>query len=340
MPAQPDLTILSSRDFSAESVARETFALDVLQGLSAERKFIPSKYFYDARGSELFSQIMDLRDYYLTDCEQEILKHHGAEIARLAKTTCAGEELALVELGAGDGRKTELLLDALAEAQAPFHYVPIDISEQAVRALTDTVVVSRPELSCRGLVAEYFDAFRWLNRNTSARKMVLFLGSNIGNFDTTQGPLFLRTLWNALEEGDLLLTGFDLKKDIGIMLRAYNDSRGVTAEFNRNILRRINRELGANFDEGAFEHYGTYDVFSGAMESYLVSLRDQDVSVDALNKTFSFAPFEPVHLEYSFKFLPEDIDRLAAETGFRVLATIFDSRRFFADTVWQVQKER
>ncbi|MCA9687088.1 MAG: L-histidine N(alpha)-methyltransferase, partial [Myxococcales bacterium] len=189
-------------------------------------------------------------------------------------------------------------------------------------------------------VSEYFDALRWLNlENSGRRKLVLMLGSNIGNFNPAQTRVFMRTLWNACNPGDLVLTGFDLKKDIDIMLAAYNDREGVTRDFNLNLLRRINRELDGNFNLAGFQHFGTYNVFSGAMESYLVSLRRQEVAIGALNKSFSFAPWEPIFVEYSFKFLASDIEDLAQETGFRPVGAWQDQRGWFCDALWRVHKE-
>lgn len=326
--------VLNPKAFDADSLFKEQFALDVLMGLSTERKFLPSKYFYDEEGSSLFQRIMDLEEYYPTRCEFEIFQARKGEIARRLE----GAPFSCVELGAGDGRKTKVLLRRFREAGLAFRYVPIDISESAVAGLTEDLRREFPGIECRGIVAEYFDALRWLNRNDAQRKLVLFLGSNIGNFDAPRARVFLRTLWNALNGGDWALIGFDLKKDIDVLLRAYNDPAGVTDAFNLNVLTRINRELGADFDVRRFQHFGTYNVFSGAMESYLVSLERQTVQVAALNKSFDFRPFEPIHLEYSYKYLPEDIEALARETGFRVEATFRDSRGYFADSLWRVVK--
>lgn len=327
-------TVLSPQDFDATNAFREQFALDVLMGLSTERKFIPSMYFYDAEGSRLFQEITDLDEYYPTACEQEILERHKTDLIHLLNDN----PFSLVELGAGDGRKTKVLLQAFLEQDVRFRYVPIDISEDAVRDLCGSLKNEMPAIECHGVVSEYFNAIKWLNREDHGQKFVLFLGSNIGNFDGPKTRVFLRTLWNALDHGDYVLIGFDLKKDIDVLLRAYNDSKGVTSQFNRNVLARINRELDANFQCDKFQHYGAYDVNSGAMESYLISLEQQVVTIGALNKRFDFRPYEPIHLEYSYKFLPEDVTQLSQETGFREVATFFDSRRYFVDALWQVEK--
>jgi len=326
--------VLHPKAYDAESLARERFALDVLMGLSQKNKKLPSKYFYDTRGSDLFSQITHLKEYYPTQCEFEILQKHKGSIAKLMR----GKEFSVIELGAGDGRKTKVLIKEFLAAGLKFKYIPVDISESAVSGLMKTVMRTYPQLKCSGIVAEYFDALRWLSRTDTGNKLILFLGSNIGNFDLIQARVFLRTMWNALNVGDYVFTGFDLKKDFDVMLNAYNDSKGVTAAFNLNLLRRINRELGGTFDLKSFQHFSTYNVFSGAMESYIISLKHQTVEIGALNKKFFLEAFEPIHTEYSYKFLPGEIDILARETGFHAIANYYDAKKYFLDTLWQVKK--
>lgn len=312
------------------------FAYDVLAGLSEKPKRLPSKYFYDGAGSRLFQRIMALPEYYLTACETEILNAHAEEIiAPLAK----GGPFNLVDLGAGDGKKTKILLEALRDRDTDFTYVPIDISEAAMKSLVASVHDEMPDLCVQGLVCEYADGVRYLGRmGVDRRSLVLFLGSNIGNFNRVQANGFLRRLWSALHTDDYALIGFDLKKDIEILLAAYNDSQGATHEFNLNLLHRINRELGADFDVSRFRHFGTYNVFSGAMESYLVSLVPQLVNIGALDLSFSFDAWEPVHTEYSYKYLRSDIDRLARDTGFSVQRQFDCDRGFFLDSLWRVER--
>jgi uncharacterized SAM-dependent methyltransferase len=194
------------------------------------------------------------------------------------------------------------------------------------------------DLKCEGIVAEYFNGLKWLRKLDNKKSLVLFLGSNLGNFNKPQSRVFLRNLWNTLNNEDYLITGFDLKKDIGLMAKAYNDAKGVTREFNLNLLRRINRELGGNFDISKFQHYANYDVFTGAMESYLVSLDEQIVYIDLLNQAFDFKPYEPIHTEYSYKYLESDIHHLAEATGYQIQVQLYDSKHYFVDSVWQVQK--
>ncbi len=311
------------------------FAYDVLVGLSERPKRLASKYFYDDAGSRYFQRIMELPEYYPTECETEILRRHAASLTEPLR----GAPFNLVDLGAGDGKKTMIVLEHLASIGADFTYVPIDISEGAMRQLVHTIRSRMPAVRVEGLVCEYADGVRYLGREQTERSnLVLFLGSNVGNFNAVQARAFLRRLWSALRDGDHALIGFDLKKDIEVLLAAYNDEQGVTAEFNLNLLRRMNRELGADFDVSTFRHYGTYNVFSGAMESYLVSLEPQVVRVDALEQSFAFDAWEPVHTEYSYKYLRSDVEALARDTGFTSVARFEDSRGWFLDALWRVVK--
>ena len=331
----PAYQILSHPDRAGALQGRDAFALDVLVGLSAPRKFIPSKYFYDARGSELFRQITGLSEYYPTRCELEILERNKQTIA----LELGHAPFNLIELGAGCGAKNLLLLDHLSRLGLDFRYVPIDISESAMQSLTATLDGSLPPERVVGLVADYWDGIQWLSGRYRHRNVVLFLGSSIGNFTPAEAALFMTNLWSCLNHDDLLLIGFDLKKDIDLLLRAYNDSQGVTREFNLNLLARINRELGGHFELGKFGHFGTYDAATGAMESYLLSLVQQSVLIEEYGRSFAFEPWEPVHTEHSYKFLLGDIERLARTTGFQVVAHLADDRRFFADSLWRVDKQ-
>ena len=326
--------VLTPQDLDNGEITSQTFALEVLTGLSENPKRLQSKYFYDDEGSRLFQQIMALPEYYLTRCERDILTQRRQDIAG----HIAAQPFLLVELGAGDGQKTRILIDHFLHRRLSFTYVPVDISEGAMQTLTTTLSREFPQLDADGVVAEYFDGLKWLSAQTDHRKLVLFLGSNIGNFNRPQAKHFLRSLWNSLNDGDIVLIGFDLKKDIDLMLKAYNDSRGITAAFNFNLLKRINRELGGDFDIGKFRFYASYDVFSGAIESYLVSLEAQTVPIKSIGQSFRFKPWEPIHMEYSYKFLPSDIEELAQETGYTILQHLTDPQGYFSDSIWRVNK--
>jgi len=329
-------SVIKQEDYRETFDAKHLFALDILVGLSETRKRISSKYFYDARGSELFTQITNLDEYYLTNCELEVLSDCQESIIGLVRN----EPFNLVELGAGDGRKTKILLEHFLKTNCDFRYVPIDISESAMKDLVIDCGENFPDLSTNGLVSDYFSGLKWLNNRYKRRNFVIFLGSSIGNFTHAEAREFLRNVWNSLHHDDIVLAGFDLKKDIELLLSAYNDREGVTAAFNLNVLERINNELGGEFDLSKFRHFGTYDVFLGAMQSYLVSLERQSVFIRDIGRAFEFWPWEPIHTEYSYKYLISDIHRLAEETGFRVERDLIDSKGYFVDSIWRVVKPR
>ena len=327
--------VLQPRDVQAAKSNQE-FSLDVLLGLSKSPKALSSKYFYDAEGNRLFQQITELPEYYLARCEFEILQNCKHRIAEIF----GNSRFNLVELGAGDGRKTKILLEHFLKTGLDFRYVPIDICEEAVKGLVEELHEHYPPLHIEGSISEYFDGLKWLSGLIQERNVVLFLGSNIGNFSHSEACVFLDSLWNALKGGDYVLIGFDLKKDIQQLTRAYNDSQGITAEFNLNLLRRINRELGGNFDLKQFKYYSAYNVYSGAVESFLISQKQQTVCIETLNESFSFEAWEPLHTEFSHKYLESDIVEMAAETGYEIVQQYYDSRRYFADSLWQVRKDR
>ncbi len=327
--------ILTQKDLHPSSQLEHDFSTDVLIGLSRMPKQLSSKYFYDDRGSQLFQEIMELPEYYLTSCEFEIISEQKEKISQ----DMAGEPFNLVEFGSGDGRKTIILLDHFQGNDFEFQYIPIDIAEAAMKTLVKSMNRKFPTLKTKGIVAEYFDGLKWLNNTEYRKNLVLFLGSNLGNFDKAHSRAFLHNLWNILNNGDSVVIGFDLKKDIDLMLKAYNDSKGVTAEFNLNLLRRINRELGGNFDLEKFRFYAGYDVFSGAIESYLVSLERQEVFIEKIGQSFVFDSWESIHTEYSYKYLESDIEELAARTGFLIKKQLYDSKRYFVDSVWSVNKQ-
>lgn len=326
--------ILSPEDLQKFGQAEHNFSSDVLVGLSRIPKGLPSRYFYDEKGSRIFQKITELPEYYLTKCENEILNTQKNKISNLME----GQVFNLVELGAGNGRKTSILISHFLKKKLKFKYIPIDISESAMKSLISFMNKKFPNLTTEGIVAEYFDGVKWLNQLNSNRNLVLFLGSNLGNFNRINSNVFLHNLWNSLNSGDYVIIGFDLKKKIDTMLKAYNDSKGITSEFNLNLLDRINQELGGNFNTENFRHYASYDVFTGAMESYLVSLKKQTVFIKEIGQTFSFEPWEPIHTEYSYKYLESDVEKLAADTGFIIQEQLFDSKKYFLDSIWLVKK--
>lgn len=327
-------TVLNSHNEQSQDEFKQQFMLDVLMGFSATNKFLSSKYFYDDKGSRFFSQIMDCEDYYPTKCEEEILQVYKQQIAQQLPKT----QFNFVELGAGDARKTKVLLAEFLESGLNFKYLPIDISEEAIRQLSGLLEKELPQLEYHGVVADYQSGLRWIRENTEGTNVIFFLGSNIGNFDRTNAIGFLRTIWNTMGNGEYLFTGFDLKKDIDVLLHAYNDRGGLTRQFNLNVLQRINEDLGGQFDLSQFQHFGTYNPLLGAMESYIISLKDQTVFIDDLSKEFHFKAFEPIHMEYSYKYLTSDVEFLANETGFQVVEHYYDKKKYFVDSLWKAKK--
>ncbi|MCB1159552.1 MAG: L-histidine N(alpha)-methyltransferase, partial [Leptospiraceae bacterium] len=310
------------------------FAIDVLTGLCSIPKQLSAKYFYDDTGSEIFQKITQHEDYYLTKTEFRILN----EIKYTLPQIIGEDEIDIIELGAGDGHKTQIILEGFLERNYKVNYYPIDISEKAMTML-ETNINSHKNLKVHGIVAEYFDGLRYLRSKSLNKQLVLFLGSNIGNFNRAQNQGFLRRLWNSLNALDYVLIGFDLKKNISILTRAYNDSAGYTREFNLNLLRRINRDLGGDFDLNKFQHFGIYNPILGSMESYLLAIEEHDIYIKELEHSFHFDAFEPIHLEYSFKFLKSDIEFMSKHTGFKVIQHFSDTQEFFIDSLWKVTKE-
>ena len=308
------------------------------QGLSQTPKTLSSKYFYDAAGSQLFQQIMTLPEYYPTRTELAIFTEQGTVIAQALRAGAgASQPLAVVELGAGDGLKTKLLLRALlAQSAAPLTYVPVDISPSALAELVATLHRELPTLPTAPLAAEYNAALATLAARPEA-KAVLFVGSNIGNFEPAEQRAFLQALAAPLGPADRLLVGFDLRKDPRRVRAAYDDAQSVTAEFNLNLLRRFNAELGADFELEHWQHFPDYDPSTGAMRSWLVSRRAQTVRVAALpGQAFDFAAWEAIHTENSFKFTLPQIAELAAGAGLRVVEVFQDAAGDFADVVLAV----
>ncbi|MCY7347283.1 MAG: L-histidine N(alpha)-methyltransferase [Pyrinomonadaceae bacterium] len=315
------------------AIQQNTFADDVQRGLSANPKFLSSKYFYDDEGSRLFQEIMKLPEYYLTRAETEIFRSQTKEIYEaFAKQ---GETFDLIELGAGDGTKTSLLVDYFLKQNADFKYVPIDISAEALNYLSEKFNASFPELAVQPEQGDYFRTLETFKTKTDRRKIILFLGSNIGNFSQPQAQDFFKSLRAVMNPHDALFIGFDLQKDPRTILRAYDDAQNVTAEFNLNLLRRINRELGADFDLQEFSHYAGYHPIEGAARSFLMSRQAQKVFVKALSKTFEFAAWEPIFMEISQKYNLGMIDDLAQMSGFKVVRNFFDGQNFYANSLWK-----
>ena len=306
---------------------------EVRTGLQKMPKRLSSRFFYDAEGSRIFQAIMHAPEYYLTRSEYEILATYRADLLRLFAPD--NRPFELVELGAGDGLKTKLLLDHFAEEEADFAYVPVDISVDALDGLVADISQQWPDLRVQPRHDDYFNALEQLSEESDARRVVLFLGSNIGNFTPDEAIDFYQQLHDRLQPGDLVLTGFDLQKHPAIIHAAYNDREGLTRDFNLNLLRRINRDLDADFDLSTFDHYEAYSPEIGEARSYLVSQKAQTVAIGALDMVVPFEAGEIIHTEISRKFTRAQIEQLAGVTGFSVAGWFTDAKGYFADVVFK-----
>ena len=297
-----------------------SFAEDVRSGLGTRPMSLSPKYFYDDLGSALFEAITRLPEYYLTRVERDLLATYGREIAGALPGP-----LELIELGSGSAIKTRLLIDAILERQEALAFHPIDISADAVTEASLALVGAYERLRVIAHASDYFPLLRGKRLATRERVLALFLGSNIGNFEPAEAHELLQLLAAALRPGDGLLIGYDLKKDPSILELAYDDPTGVTAAFNKNLLGRINRELGGDFNLDAFRFRARWNESHGAIESFLVSERRQRVRVQAADLRVDFAPGDAIHTESSHKFTREEIVALAARCGFAEQRTYSDA---------------
>ena len=308
------------------------FLKDVLQGLESSPKYLQSKYFYNKRGDELFKKIMNSDDYYLTNCEMEIFSTQTKEIADIIIHQQSNFDV--VELGPGDAVKSMYLLKELVDKNAIGTYFPVDISNNIINLLNNKLPHEVPGLIIHGLNGEYLSMLASAKRISNRIKLVLFMGSNIGNIPKEDVIQFCKNLRNQLSPGDMLLVGMDLKKNPKKILAAYNDKEGYTREFNLNLLRRMNEELRANFNIDSFEHYATYDPATGACKSYLVSLEKQRVTIpDSIE--IRFEKDETIYMEISQKYTIDESDKIARESGFEPVAHFFDKNKWFTDVIWK-----
>ncbi len=304
---------------------------DVIQGLSQSQKTLPCRYLYDDRGSELFEQITDLPEYYPTRTEQSIIKKYASEIAEL---TGACE---LVELGSGSSRKTRILLDAYSQLDRPLYYYPIDVSAGILKATALALLDRYPDLKLCGIVGTYEQALAQLPPAELENRLLIFLGSTLGNLTDEQRSSFLTQIRQALQPGEFFLLGVDLQKPIETIEAAYNDDRGVTAKFNLNILSHLNHRFDGNFDLDLFEHFAFYNPQRHQIEMHLRSLATQTVFLKALNYQFTINAGETIHTEISRKFhLPTLVDILTTH-AFKPLQIWTDPQDWFGLLLCQRQ---
>ncbi|MBW1294397.1 L-histidine N(alpha)-methyltransferase [Aquimarina litoralis] len=321
---------MSSKD---QNVLMCTFGKEVHEGLTSFPKYLSSKFFYDELGDKLFQKIMDLPEYYLTNAEYDIFQLHKTNILKSFDASKKGFDL--IELGAGDGKKTKVLLKELLKESYPVTYHPIDISKHAIDGLVDNLASELSELQVQGQIGEYFEVLDRLKHISDRKKVIMVLGSNIGNLLHPRAIQFLKKLNSVMNTDDEVFIGFDQKKHPQKVLDAYNDKTGVTAAFNKNILTRINRELGGNFDLDAFIHWEVYDPESGTAKSYLVSTKKQTVDIDCLELQVQFEAWESIHTEISQKYDDDTVKWLAEESGFVITDAFSDKDKYYKNYVFK-----
>ena len=308
------------------------FASEVQEGLTSFPKFLSSKFIYDEKGDVLFQKIMDLPEYYLTNCEYSILEKHTDAIADQFNSENGFD---LIELGAGDGKKTKILLRHLVAKKYDFNYLPIDISGHILEKLEAALKEEMPDLKVNIQQGMYFKVLGKLAEYNTRKKIIIVLGSNIGNLNHEEAIDFLKNIQLAMSKDDMLFMGFDQKKDPQIILDAYNDKTGVTAAFNKNILHRINQELGANFKPDNFKHWETYNPETGTAKSFLVSLEEQKVTIPELKLEVNLKKWESIHTEISQKYDDEVVEWLADKAGLKVKEFFSDDKKFYKNYVFQ-----
>jgi L-histidine Nalpha-methyltransferase len=312
-------------------------AEDVIHGLTRHPKSLPPRLFYDEAGSRLFDEITTLPEYYLTRIEGALLRDYAGEILRQfahptprqrGNTSHHDGTFNVVELGAGTSEKTTVLLQALMKQHGQAAYYPVDVCREVIQESRRRLSARFPGLAVRPIVADYTHGLAELTE-IEGRKLIVYIGSSIGNFEPMQASLTLRAIGGTLGPGDALLLGTDMVKDVSILIPAYDDAAGVTAEFNRNVLARINRELGGHFDLEHFRHIAEWNAQESRMEMYLASERAQLVAVDLLQLCVHFGAGERIHTENSYKFTPHMIETILKNGGFALERTWTDERRWF-----------
>ncbi len=309
------------------------FARDVLEGLSNKPRQLFPKYLYDALGSQLFEAICHVDEYYLTRAERQILTSHADEIV-----AAIPECRTLIELGSGSAEKTRKIIEALMRKRRELLFIPVDISASALEDSSRSLLQSYPGLTIRAYAADYFDGLAAIKPLHGGPALVLFLGSNIGNFEKADAGTFLQTIRSVLRREDALLLGADLKKDRTTLEAAYNDSLGVTRAFIVNELARINRELGGDFDLWAFGLRSVYNEAAGRVEVYVESLRSQTVTIRGLNLSLSLEAGERIHMEQSYKYNLEELTALASQSGFELTQTWLDDQSRFSSNLLRARE--
>ncbi len=334
---QPSLASSSARDTCTPDT-RDALIGEVRRGLLGRRRSLAPWMFYDAHGSRLFERITTLPEYYPTRTERNIFATFAEPIVRAARAG-RSESLRLVELGAGSASKTGILLDAVVRVQGEVLYMPVDVSPDALDLACKSIASSLPAVRVEPIVANYVTSPPRLDL-LHGTTLAMYIGSSIGNVSAREARNILRNLGSELQAGDALLLGTDLVKDEPTLVAAYDDAEGVTAAFNLNILRRLNRELGADFDPSNFRHRSVWNRVHSRIEMHLESMRDHRVGITSAKLNLHFARGETIHTENSYKFTRQSIRSLLTDAGFDVEQTWTDDRGWYAVTLARVRKAR
>lgn len=326
--------IIKLRAEEDSSQMHEEFAKTVLEGLSKKEKRLPSWLIFDDKGSEIFNEITQLKDYHPAVCEKEILLTYKKKISSILSS----ESFQFIELGAGDGAKAMILIEQFIQDDLKFTYIPIDISSGAIENLVETFKErhSANNFPVIGLVADYFEGIEKFADSNNKRNFVLFQGATFSNRDLSGANSFLAQLSNSLNSGDYVMIGFDLLKHPKTHYRAYNDPQGVFEKFNLHLLARINRMLGANFIKDNFVQEGTYNWRTRSMESYIYSTKEQSVFIKSLDQDFHFFHGEGIQTEQSYKYTLHEITALAEGNGFNIKENLFDKNEYCVNSIWEV----
>lgn len=308
-----------------------TFLKDVLDGLSQPSKYISSHYFYDQAGDKLFQQIMSMPEYYLTNAELEIFSQQSEDLIDSFDIS-EEEEFELIELGAGDGKKTQHLLKSLLDHQFNFKYIPVDISQNSLSVIVERMEDLFADLEIDAKQGDYFHVLDDLF-TSDKKKVILFIGSNLGNMNDELASTFLGKVAQNLKSGEKLLLGVDLLKSKEIVFPAYADAGGITSEFNLNLLKRINSELGGDFIIENFEHAPEYSEEEGIAKSFLKSKIQQSVYISELDRSFDFGEGELIHTEISRKYNDEILQKLITDSNLKISHKFLDTKKYFADYI-------
>ena len=310
--------------FKSIADSENTFSCDIINGLKQKQKTLHPKYFYNDIGSKLFEQICELDEYYLTRTETEILKSLDKKLSMHLV-----DEYNLIELGSGSSYKTKFIIDILHKNQENVEYFPIDISDILKHSI-GYLSTDYDKLKITGIIDTYEQGLRFVKEYKNKKNLVIFLGSSFGNFVPDEGQLFLKNISESMKTGDLFLIGLDLKKDREILENAYNDSKGITAKFNLNLLSRINNELDANFDLANFQHDSIFNESEGKVEMHLKSLTDQKITISKTNDEIHLSSGESIITENSYKFTKSEIESLMSNSGLGITDIWYDKRNFYS----------